>query len=64
MYFSDDHTIVEPLNVPEDEKPGSRIVVEGFSGEPDAQLNPKKKVKLRVYVYCYLCSVSNSFFSI
>lgn len=44
-YFSDDHTVVEPLNIPEGEKPGSRISVEGFSGEPDVQLNPKKKVR-------------------
>lgn len=43
-YFSDDHTVVEPLNIPEGEKLGSRISVEGFSGEPDVQLNPKKKV--------------------
>ena len=35
---------VELINPPADSVPGDRIVCEGFPGEPDAQLNPKKKV--------------------
>lgn len=43
-FFSEDHTIVEPLVVPDGCKPGDRIFVEGNQGTPDDQLNPKKKV--------------------
>lgn len=45
-----DHTEVEPLLVPEGSKPGDRVSVEGYSGKPDDQLNPKKKIweKLQV----------------
>lgn len=45
-----DHTVVEPIIVPESSKPGDRIVFEGCGGSPDEQLNPKKKVweKLQV----------------
>uniref|UniRef100_A0A1B0C8P7 Putative tyrosine--trna ligase cytoplasmic n=1 Tax=Lutzomyia longipalpis TaxID=7200 RepID=A0A1B0C8P7_LUTLO len=39
-----DHTDVEPLCVPATSQPGDRVTVEGFSGQPDEQLNPKKKV--------------------
>ncbi|KAI6225008.1 TRNA-binding domain-containing protein [Aphelenchoides besseyi] len=35
---------VEIMGVPEDAKPGDRIIVDGFQHRPDAQLNPKKKV--------------------
>lgn len=35
---------VEPLIPPPGSVPGDRIVVPGFEGTPDAQLNPKKKV--------------------
>jgi methionine--tRNA ligase beta chain len=36
---------VEPVTPPEGSVPGERIYVEGYEGmEPDAQLNPKKKV--------------------
>jgi aminoacyl tRNA synthase complex-interacting multifunctional protein 1 len=35
---------VEILEVPEGAVPGDRIVVDGYPGECDAQLNPKKKV--------------------
>ncbi|CAD6909799.1 unnamed protein product [Tilletia controversa] len=36
---------VEPIAPPEGSKPGDRIWVEGYEGmEPEAQLNPKKKV--------------------
>jgi aminoacyl tRNA synthase complex-interacting multifunctional protein 1 len=37
---------VEPVTPPEGSVPGERIYVEGYEGmEPDAQLNPKKKVR-------------------
>ncbi|KAG8185280.1 hypothetical protein JTE90_023893 [Oedothorax gibbosus] len=36
---------VEPLNPPENSKPGDRVFVEGYeTATPDEQLNPKKKV--------------------
>jgi len=38
-------TGVEPLDPPVAAKPGDRVLVEGYeTGEPDEQLNPKKKV--------------------
>jgi len=39
-----DHTKVELLVPPEGSQPGDKVYFEGFEGEPDAQLNPKKKV--------------------
>ncbi|XP_052243473.1 tyrosine--tRNA ligase, cytoplasmic-like [Dreissena polymorpha] len=41
---------VEPLTPPEGSSPGDRVFFEGHKGEPDEQLNPKKKVweKLQV----------------
>jgi len=35
---------VEILSPPEDSKPGDLVFVEGFERNPDAQLNPKKKI--------------------
>ncbi|OWF41308.1 aminoacyl tRNA synthase complex-interacting multifunctional protein 1-like [Mizuhopecten yessoensis] len=35
---------VEILNVPQGAQIGDKVVAEGYSGEPDAILNPKKKV--------------------
>lgn len=35
---------VEPINIPETAVPGSRLMFEGYSSEPDQLLNPKKKV--------------------
>lgn len=48
--FSADHTEVEPIKIPDGCAPGDRISVDGYSGMPDEQLNPKKKVweKLQV----------------
>lgn len=45
-----DHTEVEPIVVPSGSNAGDRISVEGYSGTPDKELNPKKKVwdKLQV----------------
>lgn len=44
----DGEKVVIPLDPPANSKPGDRVFVEGFShedlGEPDEQLNPKKKV--------------------
>lgn len=41
-----EHTAVEPLVIEGPVPPtlGDRVFVEGYLGEPDAQLNPKKKV--------------------
>eukprot|EP00271_Cylindrocystis_brebissonii_P015479 TRINITY_DN38386_c0_g1_i1.p1 TRINITY_DN38386_c0_g1~~TRINITY_DN38386_c0_g1_i1.p1 ORF type:complete len:1047 (-),score=186.67 TRINITY_DN38386_c0_g1_i1:369-3509(-) len=39
-----DKTQVELVNPPAGAAPGERIIAAGFEGEPDAQLNPKKKV--------------------
>ncbi|KAM7356025.1 tyrosyl-tRNA synthetase [Cochliomyia hominivorax] len=41
---NEDHTVVEPIIVPASAAPGSRLAFEGYSGQPDEQLNPKKKV--------------------
>lgn len=35
---------VELVNPPKDAKPGERVYFEGWEGEPEGQLNPKKKV--------------------
>lgn len=39
-----DHTKVEFINPPEGSKPGDKVFFQGYDDEPDAQLNPKKKV--------------------
>lgn len=44
MDFSEDHTIVEPLIVPNGCKAGDRIYIEDNQGVPDELLNPKKKI--------------------
>lgn len=41
---------VELVGVPAGAKPGDRVVFESYSGEPDAQLNPKKKIWEQVSV--------------
>lgn len=41
---NEDHTKVEPLAPPEGAVVGERIMFEGYTGEAEAQLNPKKKV--------------------
>lgn len=35
---------MEPIIVPANTAPGSRLSFEGYAGKPDEQLNPKKKV--------------------
>jgi aminoacyl tRNA synthase complex-interacting multifunctional protein 1 len=39
-----DHTEVEILDPPAGAVPGERVTFSGITGEPDAQLNPKKKI--------------------
>lgn len=41
---------VELLSTPEQSCPGDRVMCEGYEGEPDSQLNPKKKVWEQVSV--------------
>lgn len=41
---NEDHTKVEVVFPPQDAPVGERVAVEGYMGEPDAMLNPKKKV--------------------
>ncbi|RKP06659.1 the Emap Ii-like cytokine, partial [Thamnocephalis sphaerospora] len=42
---SEDGTVVEPLAPPTGARPGDRVYFDGFrDGQPDAQLNPKKKI--------------------
>lgn len=38
-----DHTVVEPILIPDDSNAGDKISFEGYSGNPDDQLNPKKE---------------------
>ncbi len=38
------HDQVDPIAPPEGAAIGERITFEGFPGEPEAQLNPRKKV--------------------
>lgn len=38
------HDQVDPIVPPHDVPVGERIKFEGFDGEPDAQLNPRKKI--------------------
>ena len=40
----DDRSSFELLNAPEGSVPGDRVTFDGFPGEPDKQLNPKRKV--------------------
>ena len=41
---SEDRKFFELLAPPTGSVPGDRVVFDGFPGEPDKQLNPKKKV--------------------
>lgn len=40
---NEDHTVVQPVTPPEGVANGERIKFEGFDGEPEALLNPRKK---------------------
>jgi aminoacyl tRNA synthase complex-interacting multifunctional protein 1 len=41
---NDDHTEVDPINPPEEAKIGERVTFEGYHAEPEAVINPKKKI--------------------
>ena len=43
------HTTVEPLTPPEGAACGERITFEGFAGEPEKQINPKKKLLEKLF---------------
>ena len=43
------HTTVEPLTPPESAAIGERITFEGFAGEPEKQINPKKKLLEKLF---------------
>ena len=40
---------VELLDPPSGSVPGDKVVCEGYSGTPDEQLNPKRKVRLLMF---------------
>lgn len=44
---SEDRKFFELL-APPDSVPGDRVVFDGYPGEPDTQLNPKKKVNIAI----------------
>lgn len=41
---NDDHTVVEPILPPEGVQVGEKVAFEGYTAEPEAQINPKKKI--------------------
>uniref|UniRef100_A0A1B0B6M3 Tyrosine--tRNA ligase n=1 Tax=Glossina palpalis gambiensis TaxID=67801 RepID=A0A1B0B6M3_9MUSC len=45
-----DHTIVEPLIVPSSAAAGTRLAFQGYNGQPEEQLNPKKKTWEKLFV--------------
>lgn len=48
---------VELVEPPEGSGPGDRVTVEGYDGEPDDQLNPKKKIfeQVSIMIDCWHC---------
>ena len=45
LCYREEPRAVEPLDPPADSEPGDKVFVDGYNtGEPDAQLKPKKKV--------------------
>lgn len=44
---------VELVEPPEGSVPGDRVCVQGYEGEPDEQLNPKKKIFEQVCIALY-----------
>ena len=52
---------VEILDPPSSSKPGDKVTVDGFTGVPDQQLNPKKKVSysLRFLYYATIMIIAN-----
>jgi len=45
---NEDHTVVDPILIPEGSTIGSRIMVEGYDRAPMDQINPKKKIFERI----------------
>jgi aminoacyl tRNA synthase complex-interacting multifunctional protein 1 len=45
-----DHTAVDPIIPPADAIPGERVRFEGFSSDPEPQLNPRKKIFEKIAV--------------
>ena len=45
---NEDHTVVDPILIPEGSTIGSRIMVEGYGKAPMEQINPKKKIFERI----------------
>lgn len=45
-----DHTAVDPIIPPSDALPGERVRFEGFSADPEPQLNPRKKIFEKIAV--------------
>ena len=43
---TEDNSKFEILDPPDGSVPGDRVSFEGYPGEPDKQLNPKKKVNI------------------
>ena len=56
---SEDKKFFELLNAPEGSVPGDRVAFDGFPGEPDKQLNPKRKVILHFTVICLVAKPLN-----
>ena len=50
---NEDRSKFELLDPPAGCAPGDRVTFEGFPGEPDKQLNPKKKVNTATVNYGY-----------
>ena len=43
---TEDRKTFEVLDPPDGSVPGDRVAFEGYPGDPEKQLNPKKKVKI------------------
>lgn len=44
-----DHSVVDPVGVPEGVPNGERITFDGFPGPPEEQINPKKKILEKLF---------------
>ena len=51
---SEDRTKFELLDPPAGCLPGDRVTFEGYPGDPDKQLNPKKKVNMVLIIHLYV----------
>ena len=48
---NDDHTQVDPIIPPDGSKPGDKVFCPGYDGEPETQINPKKKIFEKIAPY-------------